>query len=173
MKAADPGEGGTGGKTAGHMRHSLLESIVAASLDAIVCADEKGRIILWNPAAEAMFGYTKDEALGRPLTMLLREEDRPAHLAGMRHFMATGEPHHMVGTVTETYGRRKDGSDFVKEMSLAAEQVGDQWVFTAIMRDISERKQVEAELRRRLDEIERMNRLMVGRELKMEELHST
>jgi len=74
------------------MQTHLFQSIMAASLDAISCADEQGRIILWNRAAEAVFGYSEAEALGQPLTMLLREEDRKAHLAGMKHFLKTNKP---------------------------------------------------------------------------------
>jgi len=127
---------------------NLVKSVIAASLDAIVCADEDGHIILWNRAAEIMFGYPEAEALGRPLTMLLREEDRAAHLAGIRHFLKRGRPHRLIGKVTETFGLRKDGVIFSKEMSLAAEKLEGKWVFTAIMRDISERKRTEDALRR-------------------------
>jgi len=120
----------------------LLKSIINASLDAIVCADEEGKIILWNPAAEAMSGYTEDEAIGQPLTMLLCEEDRAAHLAGIRRFMETGEGR-LIGRVTETMGLRKDGTTFPKEMSLSAEKMEGKWIFTAILRDISERRKAE------------------------------
>lgn len=101
------------------MQAQLLEAVVAASLDAIVCADAEGNIILWNKAAAAMFGWTEDEALGRPLTMLMRKEDRAAHLEGIRRFLESGAGP-LIGRVTETMGLRKDGSTFPKEMSLAA-----------------------------------------------------
>jgi len=129
------------------MQAHLVKPIIAASLDAIVCADEQGCITLWNPAAERMFGYTEQEALGQPLTMLLREQDHAAHLAGVRRFLKTGKPHRLIGKVTETLGLRKDGAAFPNEISLAAEKVDGEWVFTAIMRDITERKQVEEKLR--------------------------
>jgi len=136
------------------MQPQLLQSIVAASIDAIVCANEEGKIILWNRAAETMFGYTEQEALGQPLTMLLREEDCAAHLAGVQRFLKTGKPHRLIGKVTKTLGVRKDGTIFSKEMSLAAEKVEGKWVFTAIMRDITERKQVEAALLHRKNQLQ-------------------
>jgi len=128
------------------VRVTFDKSIIAASIDAIVCADAEGKIILWNSAAETMFGYMEQEALGQPLTILLREEDRAAHLAGFQHFLKTGRPHRLIGKVTETFGLRKDGTVFSKEMSLAAEKVEGKWVFTAIMRDITERKRAEEQL---------------------------
>jgi len=129
------------------MQIHLLQSIIAASLDAIVCADEQGRIVLWNRAAEAMFGYSETEALGQPLTMLLREEDRAAHNEGFHHFLETGEKV-LTGRLIEMQGLRKDGSAFAKEMSLSAEKVDGRWIFITIMRDISERKLVEKKQKR-------------------------
>jgi len=136
------------------VRASFDKSIIVASLDAIVCADAEGKIILWNRAAETMFGYTEQEVLGQPLTMLLREEDHAAHLAGFQRFLKTGKPHRLIGKVTETLGLRKDGTVFSKEMSLAAEKVESKWVFTAIMRDITERKLVEATLLHRKNQLQ-------------------
>jgi len=130
------------------MRMQLLESVIAASLDAIVCADEKSHIILWNKASEVMFGYSETEAIGQPLTILLCEEDKKAHLNGVRHFLKTGKPHRMIGHVTETQGLRKDASTFPVEISLAAKRVDGQWLFTAIMRNISGRRQSEEALAR-------------------------
>jgi len=147
----------------------LSQIIIEASLDAIVCINEEGNIVLWNPAAERMFGYSRKKALGMPVTELLAEEDRARHEAAIKQFIETGKEH-LIGNVTETLGRRRDGSTFVKEMSLSADRLDDEWVFVAIMRDITERKQTEESLGKKLDEIEHMNRLMIGRELKMEAL---
>jgi len=126
--------------------------------------------MLWNRAAAALFGYSETEALGRPLTLLLREQDRVAHLEGIRRFLASGEQGQWIGKMTETFGLRKDGTTFRKEMSLATGKADGEWVFISVMRDIGGRKRAEEALEKRVDEIERMNRLMVGRELKMEEL---
>jgi PAS domain S-box-containing protein len=154
------------------METELLRAVVESSLDAIVCVDEDDRIILWNEAAEQLFGYTREEALGMPVTDILVEKFRKKHLRGLREFLTTGRPC-LIGRITETEGLRKDGSTFAKEMSLTAARIDGRWVFTAMMRDISERKRYEQELHARMDEIERMNRLMVGRELKMEDLRKT
>jgi len=138
------------------MQANLLKSIVATSLDAIVCADGEGRITLWNPAAERMFGYAEAEAVGQSLAIILREEDRAAHLEGIRHFVETGEGL-LVDKIMETMGRRKDGSVFPKEMSLAAEKTDGEWLFTAILRDISERKQAEEGRARRVADLRARN----------------
>jgi len=135
------------------MQPQLLQSITAASIDAIVCAEEQGRITLWNPAAGTLFGYTAAEVLGQPLTMLMREQDRAAHLAGISHFLKIGGGS-LVGKVTEVQGLRKNGSTFTQEMSLSAEKVEGEWLFTAIMRDISERKQAEEALSRKQDQLQ-------------------
>jgi PAS domain S-box-containing protein/putative nucleotidyltransferase with HDIG domain len=121
----------------------LFKSIIKGSLDAIVCADSEGSVVLWNPAAETMFGYSQAEAIGQPLTMILREEDRKAHLAGMAYFLKAEKPRSLIGKVTETWGLKKDGTTFRKDMSLSSEKVDGEWLFTAIMRDVTERKQAE------------------------------
>ena len=142
---------------------------VEMSLDAIVSADASGRIVLWNPAAERMFGYTREEALGMPLSALMPEAYRERHQEGFRRFLETEKPV-LIGNTVEVEGLRKDGSRFPKEISLAAAKVEGRWIFTAVMRDITERKQLENRLREKLREVERLNKLMVGRELKMEAL---
>jgi PAS domain S-box-containing protein/putative nucleotidyltransferase with HDIG domain len=150
------------------VKQLISASVIEASLDAIVSVDEEGRIILWNPAAESMFGYTRQEAIGQPVTILMCEKDRNTHLTYMKHFLKTGKSHRMVGRMTEVQGLRKDGSTFNKEMSMAAEKIDGSWVFTAIMRDISERKQaeekqkqVERNLQHQLIEMEDARRAML------------
>ncbi len=126
--------------------NQINEKIVDMSLDAIVSSDEKDRIILWNPAAERMFGYTKKEALEMCVKDLIPEKYRDKHLQGVRRFIATEKPV-LIGSIVEVEGLRKDGSIFPKEVSLSAEKVDGLWLFTAIMRDITERKELENRLR--------------------------
>lgn len=141
------------------------------SLDAIVSADESGRIILWNPAAEKMIGYSRKEAMGLLIEAIVPPEYREKHREGFKRFLSTGEGA-LIGKVTEIEGLRRDGTKFPTEMSLTAEKSADKWVFTAVIRDISDRKSLECKLREKLYEMERLNKLMVGRELKMEELRA-
>lgn len=141
------------------------------SLDAIISADESGRIILWNPAAEKLIGYSRKEAMGLPVEAIMPPEYRGKHSEGFRRFLSTGEGA-LIGKVTEVEGLRKDNTRFPVEMSLTAEKSADKWVFTAVIRDISDRKSLENKLKVKLYEMERLNKLMVGRELKMEELRA-
>jgi len=121
------------------------KKIFEMSLDAIVVSDDLGNIILWNPGAERMFGYATEEALGMPVTELMPEEYRQKHLNGIARFRKTERPV-LIGKTVEVEGLRKDGSRFLKEISLAGEKVEGRWIFTAIMRDITERKHMEEEL---------------------------
>lgn len=141
------------------------------SLDGIVSADESGRVILWNPAAERIIGYSRKEAMGLPIESIVPPEYRERHREGFKRFLSTGHGA-LIGKVTEVEGLRKDGTRFPLEMSLTAEKSGGRWVFTAVVRDISYRKNLEDRLREKLCEMERLNKLMVGRELKMEELRA-
>lgn len=139
------------------------------SLDAIISADEDGRIMLWNAAAERIFGYSQEEALGASIEILVPPEYIEKHRAGMKRLKDTGEGA-LIGKVVQVKALRKDGVRFPAEISLNADNTGGRWVFTALVRDITGRKRLEDDLGDKLDHMERLNRLMVGRELKMEEL---
>ncbi|MBI5587466.1 MAG: PAS domain S-box protein [Deltaproteobacteria bacterium] len=141
------------------------------SLDGIVSADESGRVILWNLAAERIMGYSQKEAMGLPIETIVPPEYRERHREGFKRFVSTGHGA-LIGKVTEFEGLRKDGTRFPLEMSLTAEKSDGRWVFTSVIRDISYRKNLEDRLREKLCEMERLNKLMVGRELKMEELRA-
>ncbi|MCX6065499.1 MAG: PAS domain S-box protein, partial [Chloroflexi bacterium] len=112
--------------------------------DAIISVDSAGRIAGWNNSAGRMFGYDESEAVGQPVTLLLPENYQAAHLA--RNFLAGGEKH-LIGRSVEMEGRRKDGSKFALELSLSDWQIADGTFFTAIIRDITERKQAEEALK--------------------------
>lgn len=153
-------------KTGGVFRRAI-----EMSLDAIVSADESGRVILWNLAAERIMGYPRVEAIGMPLETLIPLEYRERHREGFRMFLKTGTGA-LIGKVSEIEGLRRDGTRFPLEMSLTAEKNSGRWVFMAVIRDISYRKDLEDRLKVKLCEMERLNKLMVGRELKMEELRA-
>lgn len=146
-----------------------FKKAVDISLDAILAVDEEGRVILWNRAAERMFGYSEAEATGGSIEIIMPEEYREAHRKGMERFLATGEAK-VIGKTVELEGRRRDGTRFPVELSLSAERHDGSWIFIGVIRDMTMRRRLENELEQRLAEMERMNRVMVGRELKMEEL---
>ena len=125
--------------------NSVYQDAFEASLDAIVCSDETGYITLWNPAAEKIFGYSLDEALGQPLTMLMTVADQKKHTAGFNHFIDT-EKTRISGRTVEVSIRRKDGMHLPVELSLSSRKSGEGWKFTAILRDITARKHAEEAL---------------------------
>lgn len=144
--------------------------LTETAIDAIIGLKAPDIINLWNGGAERMFGYSKEEAMGGYLhEMIVAGDCREKAYAGMRKFFETGEGP-LVGKTVEVTAMRKDGSEFPVELSISAVRIKGLWHATGIIRDISERKKMEAELKEKLDIVERMNKLMVDRELRMEEL---
>jgi PAS domain S-box-containing protein len=135
-----------------HIELTLQESeqkyrkITESANDAIVTAAGAGagggRILGWNTAAERMFGYTESEIRGQPLTMLMPERFHDLHRKGMERVMGGGASQ-VMGKTVEFAGLRKDGSEFPLELSLAQWEAGGEMFFTAIIRDITERKRAQ------------------------------
>jgi PAS domain S-box-containing protein len=124
--------------------------------DAVVLGEaDGGRIVLWNSAAEAVFGYPRSEALGMPLEELVPERLRARHRAGLAGYAATGRGALIdSGGAIEVPARRKDGAEITVELSLSPiEQPGRAGRFVlAIVRDVTERERLRAEAERaRLD----------------------
>src|SRR5438309_980459 len=124
--------------------------------DAIITADRHGNITYFNPGAERIFGYGATEVNGKPLTVLMPERFRDAHHAGIARYLATGEAR-VVGKTVELAGQKKNGAEFPLELSLASWQRGSEIAFTAIIRDVTERKRVEETLRRHTAQVEAAN----------------
>jgi PAS domain S-box-containing protein len=116
-----------------------------ASLDGIVVADQWGRILLINPAAEKTFGYPATEAIGKSLTLLMPEDSGPLHQAGLRRFVETRQGR-LVGRTIELQGRRKDGSNFPMELSLSAIDLGGEVQFLGSIRDLTERNRLRSRM---------------------------
>jgi PAS domain S-box-containing protein len=91
-----------------------------------------------------MFGHAAAEVLGQPLTLLMSEQNRELHLAGLRRVQSGGESH-VIGCSVELEGRRKDSSEFPLDLSLAKWTSGEGWFVTGMMTDITERKRLEAQ----------------------------
>lgn len=118
----------------------LLELVA----DGIVSADQQGRIILFNKAAETLFGYSRAEVLGRPVEILLPRGARDAHREAVAAFAASSEAgNRMMGPRREVTGRRKDGGEFPVEASLSRRQSEGRVVLTVAIRDVTARKQAE------------------------------
>ena len=121
-------------------------SLFDTSVDTIITTDEDGRIVGWNRSAERMFGYAAAEVIGQPATVVVPHGYRDRHRAGLDHVKSGGEPH-VIGKTVELEGLRRDGSEFPLEFSLTAWTVASGRFYTAIIRDITERKRAEEALR--------------------------
>lgn len=135
-----------------------FQTVVDAALDAIVVADARGTILSWNPAAERMFGYSAEEACGRSIGMLTPERDRAAHPQVLEWSQAEGGER-LRGRQFEGIGLRRDGEEFPLEVSVAPYQRGEEVCFTGIVRDITTRKRIEAEIERHAVHLEEEVRL--------------
>ena len=122
----------------------------------------------FRKAAELLFGYA-EEILDKPLTVLMPERFREAHAQGLKRFMSTGQSR-VIGHVLELVGLRKDGQEFPIELSLATWKIGADPSFTAIIRDVTERKRAATALQREKDELQKQNQIMMGREERILEL---
>jgi diguanylate cyclase (GGDEF)-like protein/PAS domain S-box-containing protein len=124
-----------------------LRATLDSALDGAISIDAAGRLIDFNPAAEATFGWKKEEILGRLMAdVIVPEQHRAAHAHGLARFVQTREKHIMNQRV-EITALRRDGSEFPVELTITAIRQNDEDLFTAYIRDITERKQTEDELR--------------------------
>jgi len=119
-------------------RYRLLAE---TSIDAIMTSDWRDVFTSWDGGSDVMFGYGQ-EIIGAPVTTIIPEKYRRAHQDGMRRFLKTGE-RHIIGKKVELEAVRKDGSEFNIELSLSSWENESEICFGAIIRDISERKQLE------------------------------
>jgi len=123
-----------------------FRSVMESAIDAIISGDASGNIRSWNSAATALFGFTEEEVIGRPIELIIPERFRESHREGVRR-VSSGGPSHVIGKTVELAALRKDGDEFPVELSLATWLLDDERYFTGIIRDISERKQAEQKFR--------------------------
>jgi PAS domain S-box-containing protein len=123
-----------------------FRSVMESAIDAIISGDVSGNIRAWNSAATALFGFTEDEVIGRPIELIIPKRFRKQHREGL-HRVSSGGPSHVIGKTVELAAVRKNGTEFPVELSLATWFLDDQRYFTGIIRDISERKQAEQKFR--------------------------
>jgi diguanylate cyclase (GGDEF)-like protein/PAS domain S-box-containing protein len=126
-----------------HTADLRYQAVIESAHDAIIAADSQGRILSWNTGAAAIFGYRAEEVVGQSLTLLMPSRYRDAHQHGLARLTATGETR-VLGHTVELHGRRKDGSEFPLELSLATWTTGDAPCYSGIIRDITARTQAKA-----------------------------
>ena len=130
-----------------HARESRLRAMLESALDAVVGMDARGRVIDWNHAAETTFGYRADEALGREMAELIVPPSlRAAHRKGLARFLET-ERATVLDRRLELTGLHKNGTEFPVELTITRIPLPGPPTFTAYLRDITDRRRAEAELR--------------------------
>jgi diguanylate cyclase (GGDEF)-like protein/PAS domain S-box-containing protein len=123
-----------------------FRAVAQSPNDAVVSTDAEGTIVFWNEGARRIFGYTEQEAMGQPVTILMPERHRAGHVSGLGLIGEAGGAG-LLGKTEEMEGRRKDGTEFAFEISLASWSVGDESFYTGMIRDITDRKHAENALR--------------------------
>jgi PAS domain S-box-containing protein len=128
--------------------------ILENALDAVITIDQLGHITDWNPQAEATFGWSRQEAIGRSLgATIIPAKYREAHQRGVQRFLATGKGPVMNKRI-EINALYRDGREFPVELAISPMQVGQTFIFSAFIRDITERKRAEADLQQAKDAAE-------------------
>jgi len=126
-----------------------FRAIIDNSIDAIVITTEDGKIAHWNKGAQGIYGYSAEEAIGQDIQFIIPPRVLKTYLKGLEKVISSGT---FKDQIYETYGLRKDGKEVPLEESVTQWQGENGTVFAAIIRDVSERKIVENELKRSLDE---------------------
>ena len=127
-----------------------FRAISVSTMDTIVLIDEKGKISYWNPAAEQMFGYSKEEVLGEVAFTLLSPKSFHSNYSQFQNLLNL-EQNHVTGRVVEYSAVKKDGTEFPVEISISRLKIKEKSHALAVIRDISQRKQMEHVLQERED----------------------
>lgn len=135
-----------------------LRAILDAAVDAIITINHRGMIVRINAAAERLFGYSEKEMLGANISLIMPSPDREQHDGYLRRYLETGEAR-IIGIGREVQCLRKDGSTFPAELSISA--VDHLGLFTGMIRDVSERRQLQNELLRAVSE----EQMRIGQDL--------
>jgi len=132
----------------------LSPSILEAFPDAVVAVNQQGVIIQVNSQTETLFAYTHEELIGQKIEILVPERQRPQHDHHRQQFHERPKIRRM-GSGLDLYGRRRDGAEFPVEISLSPVSTGHGMVVLSVIRDISDRKRIEEDLRRVNEELDR------------------
>lgn len=145
-------------ETARFKSESHLAQVLGAVVDGIITSDERGNIQVFNPAAEKIFGYGAEEAVGKSLNMLMPPSEAHDHDLHLANYDQTGKAT-IIGFGREVMGRRKDGSEFPIDLAISELEIDGKRMFTGVVRDITARKKAEHALIEAKDQAERANRV--------------
>ena len=126
-------------------KHEINSGILLSGTDGIVTINENHQILGYNLGAEKIFGYTRDEALGQDLKIIIPQPYKEEHRNFVRRFIATRNPH-VIGKHVQLTAQRRDGTEFPISISFSVAEVQGELYFTGIVRDITEYKHMEDRL---------------------------
>ncbi len=124
-----------------------LSALVESAMDAIISVNEAQQIVLYNRAAESLFGWSLEQALGQSLDLLIPERFRSRHRAHIQRFAVTGVTSRRAGDATQLRGLRANGEEFAMEASISQVETDNGKLFTVILRDITDRVRSQEEIR--------------------------
>ena len=135
-----------------------LRSILETVPDAMIVIDSRGIMQLFSTAAERLFGYTRQEAIGRNVSILMPEPDQSRHDSYLARYLKTHDPH-IIGIGRIVTGKRRDGTTFPMHLSVGQTQSGEEPYFTGFVRDLTEHQQTQARLQELQSELVHVSRL--------------
>jgi two-component system sensor kinase FixL len=133
-------------ESVGRFDSAVLDAILNTAVDAIVTIDSQGTVLHSNRAIEKLFGYSSSDLVGQNVSMLMPEPDRSRHDGYLKKYLETGKAN-IIGIGRQVMGRRADGTLIPVDLAISEVHIDDRLLFTAIMRDMTERRQTEADLR--------------------------
>ena len=138
---------------------AVYAAVVASALDAVIVVDEEGIVVAINPAAETTFGYSRKEAMGKPIgALIVPDHLKEAHEKGFARYRATRKPH-VLGRRVEMEARCKDGRLIPVELAITEVPLSDRRLFTANLRDLSAAREAMAEIERQRDALHQSEKL--------------
>ena len=144
---------------------ALSRTFLDSALDCIITMDASGRVQEFNPASEQVFGFSRSEAVGKELAeLIIPPRLRERHRQGLAHYLKTGEGP-LIGKLIEIEALRRDGSEIMVALAINATQVNGSPIFTAYLRDITERKRAEETNRRLAAIIESSGDAIISKDL--------
>jgi PAS domain S-box-containing protein len=144
---------------------ALSRTFLDSALDCIITMDASGRVQEFNPASERVFGFTRSEAVGKELAeLIIPPRLRERHRQGLARYLKTGEGP-LIGKLIEIEALRRDGSEIMVALAINATQVNGSPIFTAYLRDITERKRAEETNRRLAAIIESSGDAIISKDL--------